>query len=206
MTVAIDLLNTFNHANNLTAETQWPSDAGNFYLWVQGGCGPPSDLPFGYAVFQGNLSENQVAKSTPLSLEAQVEAFCLNEAPTPYFTFYPLSDVAQTYQWGNTPTLAGMYNVTASTTCTPAYGWDCWWNGLGTWSGYWTGSTQPPGPNQAFGGACPSGGQSSSTGQVTYSSSTDCPLTFDLFSPGVYTLVAADEWGQVATLYFTVTS
>jgi hypothetical protein len=200
ITVAIDLFNAVDHLNNLTADNLWPSGAGNLYLWVQGGCGPPTDLPFGYAIFQGNLSKNDIATSVPLTLEAQPGGlFCPYEAPTPFFAFYPLSDVATTYQWGNIPSLAGNYNVTTSTTCTQAHGSDCWWNGLGTWSGYWTGSTQQAGADEVFGGTC-------SSGQTSSSLSTDCPLTFNQFSPGVYTVVAADEWGQVTVLHFVASS
>ena len=60
-----------------------------------------------------------------------------------------------------------------------------------TVSGRWVG-----GDPYTFGGPCPPA--------AVYPS---CPpLVFDHLSPGVYTVVAADEWGQVAILHFTVTA
>ena len=119
------------------------------------------------------------------------------------YAFKPLSDVATANERDNVPGLAGLYNVTVNTAChwTPG---DCWWSGLGTWSGYWTGSASQSGAGFVTGGACPSGQVSSSSNPVQASSG--CPLVFNQFPPGVYTVVAADEWGQVAVLHFTVAS
>ena len=62
----------------------------------------------------------------------------------------------------------------------------------GTWSGFWTGSTGSS-PGSIQGGACPN-----------LNSSYNCPLTLNPFPPGTYTVVAADEWGQVVMLHFDV--
>ncbi len=58
----------------------------------------------------------------------------------------------------------------------------------GTWSGSWTGSG-----NLGRGNTCPGS-----------NSSYNCPLTLNPFALGPYTVVAGDEWGQVAILHFIV--
>jgi hypothetical protein len=202
-TVTADIFNTFNRVNNITAKEHWPIDPSGLFLWVQGYCGPPPGVPIGYAVFRGNYGQDNFTMGTPLSLEAQSQLSCPYEAPTQYYAFKPLSDVATANERDNVPGLAGLYNVTVDTAChwTPG---DCWWSGLGTWSGYWTGSASQSGAGFVTGGACPSGQVSSSSNPVQASSG--CPLVFNQFPPGVYTVVAADEWGQVAVLHFTVAS
>jgi len=128
-----------------------------------------------------------------LVLDVQPLIFCpVGPAPTPYFAFEPLSDVALTYQWANFTSLEGVYNVTVNTACHWSSGSGCDLSAAGPWSGYWTGSSSLQGQN-ARGGACsPQAGLEA------------CPLEFNEFPKGVYTVVAADEWGQVVLLHFTV--
>ena len=61
-----------------------------------------------------------------------------------------------------------------------------------TSSGFWTGKQDP-----YYGSSCPDSG-------LIPNSSEDCPLAFTPFAPGIYTVVAGDEWGQVAILHFSV--
>ena len=58
----------------------------------------------------------------------------------------------------------------------------------GTWSGFWMGSGNP-----GRGNYCPGS-----------NSSYNCPLALNPFAPGTYTVVAADEWGQIVLLSFFV--
>ncbi|HEV2139411.1 MAG TPA: hypothetical protein VGR53_11280 [Nitrososphaerales archaeon] len=192
--VIVDEFNTLARVNNLSASAHWPLNPSGLFLWLQGSCGPPN-FPVGYAILQGNYSASSFKTGVPLTLEAQPLTTCPYEAPTPYFAFRPLSDVALTYQWANIASLAGVYNVTVNTSCHWTPGSGCFTGGTGTWSGYWTGSGSQRGAGiEIDGGACP--GQSSSH---------SCPLLFDDFPSGTYTVVAADEWGQVVLLHFKVT-
>jgi hypothetical protein len=182
--VVVDEFNILDHLNNITADTRWPV---NQFLWTRDVCGPPTGVPMGYAILQGDYSQTNFTTGTPLYIEAEPSSLlCPYEAPTPYYAFKPLSDVAATYEWGNIPGLAGVYNVTASSE--------------GAWSGYWAGSASQYGLGSVNGNACP--GQASTVPVQVASSG--CPLVFNQFSPGEYTVVAADEWGQVALLHFTV--
>jgi len=58
----------------------------------------------------------------------------------------------------------------------------------GTWSGFWTGSG-----NFGRGNTCPGS-----------NSSYNCHLLLNPFTLGIYSVVAADEWGQVVILHFKV--
>ena len=145
----------------------------------------PTPLPIGYEILQGNYGQGNFTEGTPLVLDAQPTMLgCPAQAPTPYFYFEPLSDVAQTYEYANVPNLAGVYNVTVDSSAS---------SGGGTWSGAWTGSAWQTGAGSIGGGDCP--GSTSTSG---------CPLEFNPFAPGAYTVVAGDEWGQVLNLHFMV--
>jgi len=197
--VVASVLNTRSSTNTVAAENQWPLGAEDMLMWVQGYCGPPPDLPLGYAIFQGNYSPGNLTGATPLALEAQpLGGLCPAQPVASSFAFNPASDVASVSESGGIGG-GGGENVTTSTACQRAPGIDCWWGGLGTWSGYWTGSTQQNGAGLVSGGACP--GQTASQQFPS-----GCPLEFNRFAPGVYTVVAGDEWGQVAILHFTVAS
>ena len=62
----------------------------------------------------------------------------------------------------------------------------------GTSSGFWMGERGP-----YWGYSCPDPSQNPNPRDY-------CPLTFFPFSPGTYTVVAGDEWGQAVMLHFTV--
>jgi hypothetical protein len=184
LTVAFEELNTLNHVGNVTASYRWSIEGtgANVSLWADASCGP--FLPAGYEVLRGNYGQNNFTEGTPLTLDAQIAGvFCLADTPTPYYAFQPLSDVAETYQWGNIPSMAGIYNVTVGSSYLQ----------VGAWSGSWTGSTTQEGAGTVVGGSCP--GSNSTSG---------CPLMLNPFPPGLYSVVAADEWGQVAVLHFAV--
>ena len=184
LTVAFEELNTLDRVSNVTASGKWSfgGTGMNASLWAQEGCGP--FLPAGYEMLRGNYGQNNFTEGTPLTLAAQLTGvFCIANAPAPYYAFQPLSDVAETYQYGNIPSLAGIYNVTVD----PSYA------SAGGWSGFWTGSTMQGGAGNVIGGDCP--GSDSTSG---------CPLMLNPFPPGPYTVVAADEWGQVVVLHFVV--
>jgi hypothetical protein len=184
LTVAFDEFNTLDHVNNVTASGKWSfgGTGTNVSLWAQEGCGP--FLPAGYEVLRGNYGQNNFTEGTPLTLTAQlVGLFCIANDPTPYYAFQPLSDVAGTYQYRNIPSLAGIYNVTIDSSYASA----------GGWSGFWTGSTSQGGAGNVVGGNCPDA-----------NSTSGCPLVLNPFPLGPYTVVAADEWGQVVVLHFVV--
>jgi len=67
----------------------------------------------------------------------------------------------------------------------------------GTWPGYYIGM-MGGGVALTRGGDCP--------GAPPLNSYSACSLTFVPFPPGVYTVVAADEWGQVEVLHFSITN
>jgi hypothetical protein len=182
LTVAFEVFNTLDHVSNVTASGKWSFQGTNVSLWAQEGCGP--FLPAGYEMLRGNYGQNNFTEGTPLTLAAQLTGvFCIANAPAPYYAFQPLSDVAETYQYGNIPSLAGIYNVTVD----PSYA------SAGGWSGFWTGSTSQEGAGIVVGGTCPDA-----------NSTSGCPLMLNPFPPGAYTVVAADEWAQVAVLHFVV--
>lgn len=195
LTVTVNVLNARDTANNLTAVNHWPDNPSNFFLWVQGGCDSATAIPMGYEILRGNYESNNFTTATPLTLEAQPQTLCPYEAPTPYYAFGPLSDIAATYQYGNIPSLAGVYRMPLNTSCNWTPDLRCWWNDVGPWSGYWTGSTYQSSAGELVGGYCPGA-----------SSPESCPLTLNLFPSGTYTVVAADEWGQIAVLHFNVQS
>ncbi|HLQ07277.1 MAG TPA: hypothetical protein VK126_05940, partial [Nitrososphaerales archaeon] len=153
--VTVDEFNTLGRVNNLSASNNWPLNPSGLFLWLQGICGQPN-FPVGYAIFQGNYSATSFKTGVPLTLEAQPITTCPYEAPTPYFAFKPLNDVALTYQWANIASLAGVYNVTVNTSCHWTRGSGCITGGTGTWSGYWTGTGSQQGAGlEIDGGACP---------------------------------------------------
>jgi len=182
LTVTFDEFNTLDHVNNVTASGKWSEGGTNVSLWAQEACGP--FLPAGYEVLKGNYGQNNFTEGTPLTLAAQLTGlFCIANAPTPYYTFQPLSDIAETYQYRNIPSAAGIYNVTVDSSYASA----------GGWSGFWTGSTSQGGAGNVVGGDCPDA-----------NSTSGCPLVLNPFPPGPYTVVAADEWGQIVVLHFAV--
>jgi hypothetical protein len=185
LTVDVEEFNTLASANNLSVGNDWPSGSvRGLFLWSQGWCGQPF-LPIGYEILQGNYGQGNFTEGTPLVLDAQPTMLgCPAETPTPYFYFGPLSDVAETYEYGNIPNLAGIYNVTIDSLAS--------FSG-GPWSGAWTGSAWQAGAGSIGGGDCP--GSTSTSG---------CPLELNPFAPGAYTVVAGDEWGQVLILHFMV--
>ena len=197
VSVAVDLFNTLNHTNMISAGNHWPVSVSNMFLWLQEGCGPPTDLPIGYEILQGNYSLGDFREGTPLWLEASpLIPGCPREIPTPYYTFRPLSDVAT---WSGS---YASYDLAVETPCQFNPGSGCYWYGVGTWFGYWTGSTTQVGTGLwVQGGECP--GQESSTS--TQGTPFNCPLLFNRFPAGMYTVIAADEWGQVLLLHFVVT-
>lgn len=198
--VSVSDSNTLGTVNNLTAASRWPLPPVEMFLWAGGQtCGIPVDLPAGYAIFQGNYTLADIGGRSPLTTYAYPLIDCAYEAPTPFYAFGPHSDVASARPYGNIPSLAKVYNVTVDTACpwTPEDG--CIWSLIGPQAGYWTGSgTQAGAGFGVDGGNCPAG-------QGTNSQPTlDCPLTFNPFPPGVYTVLAGDEWGQAVVLHFTV--
>jgi len=70
-------------------------------------------------------------------------------------------------------------------------------NSTGTWSGFWIGDVGN-GPEEVSGSPCP--GLPSPSSDSSYK----CPLVFNQFALGTYTVVAGDEWGQVVILHFVV--
>ena len=177
--VAFEEFNTLNHVSNVTASSGVGADMS---LWTQDGCG--SFFPAGYEVLRGNYGQNNFTEGTPLTLAAQLTGlFCLANVPAPYFAFQPLSDVAETYQYRNIPSAAGIYNVTVDSSYASA----------GGWPGFWTGYTSQEGAGNVVGGTCPN-----------TNSTSGCPLVLNPFPPGPYTVIAADEWGQAVILHFAV--
>jgi hypothetical protein len=185
LTVDVKEFNTLSKANNLTVGNDWPvSSVQSLFLWSAGWCGQPF-LPIGYEILQGNYGRGNFTEGTPLTLAAQPTTLgCPAEAPTPYFYFASLSDVAETYEYGNIPSLAGIYNVTVDSLAS---------SGGTIWSGAWTGSAWQEGAGSVGGGDCP--GSTSTLG---------CPLELKPFAPGTYTVLAGDEWGQILILHFRV--
>ena len=182
--VAVNDFNTLDHVNNITASNRWPMNQGGSAFWISGGSfyAPP----LAYAILQGDYSLNNFTTGAPLSLEAERYGTTPYVAPTPYYAFNPYSDVATAYEPGDIDLPGAYYNVTVGSG--------------GTVSGYWTGSGSQSGVGSIIGGACP--GQASTIPIVQASSG--CPLVLNQFLPGVYTVVAADEWGQVVLLHFTL--
>lgn len=196
ISIGVDETNILNHTNKVMAADHWPLGASDMFLWLQDGCGPPTSIPIGYAILQGNYSFISFRQGSPLWLEVTPEIVCPYEAPTPYYTFNPMSDVAR---WSGSYIA---YDMPVVTPCVFNPGSGCYWFGTGTYLGYWIGSTVQAGGGQlgVIGGACPG---ATTTG---IGSSIGCPLIFNQFSTGVYTVVAGDEWGQIVVLHFVVQS
>ena len=197
--ITVDDYNTLGAVNNLTAAGRWPLAGVDMFLWVGGPtCGAPGDLPVGYAIFQGDYSMGELSGVQPLTTYAYPLIGCPYEAPATYYAFSPHSYTALSDPFRNLS--GGPYNVTVDTACrwTPEDG--CIWSLVPPQSGYWVGSgTQANAGSGVDGGYCPA---SVSSPQPTL----DCPLTFVPFPPGVYTVLAGDEWGQAVVLHFTVSS
>jgi len=188
--VSVTVLNTRSSENNVTAADHWP--AGEFFSWIGGDeCGTSGFLPMGYEVLQGDYGYDNFTSATPLYLEVlpELPLLCPAEIPTPYYSFMPNSDVAQEKAGGLGG--SGVHGLPFDTSCQWTQSLPCWWWGVGPWFGYWTGSG-----DTVEGGPCPA--QTSSTG------TSGCPLDFTPFPPGTYTVVAADEWGQVLVDHFEV--
>lgn len=197
--ISVDDYNILPTVNNLTAANSWPISADNMFLWIAGrSCGPPFYVPVGYAVYSGDLSLAQMKEATPLVTYAYPTVTCGTQYPAPYYAFQANSDMAGVYLYPNLPSVAGVYTATIDTGCQYAPGNGCVWSLIGPPSGYWTGSGyQYQAGEGVNGGPCP--------GRTGFNQSAlDCPLTFNPFPPGTYTVLAADEWGQVAVSHFTV--
>jgi hypothetical protein len=186
--ILVDESNTLNSTNDVPAKDAWPAAPQDFFLWVQDGCGAGMDLPIGYEVLQGIYGEGNFTTATPLTLDAQPVTTCPSPMPTQSYGFKAASDIALTSAY-STPV-----DYPLNTTCDWTKGLPCWWSGLGTWSGYWTGATQQVFAGAIIGGPCPGPTEAY-----------NCPLTFTVFPPGGYTVVAADEWGEVLFLHYEVT-
>jgi hypothetical protein len=178
VTVAVHELNTLVNVNNVTAAHHWPINATwDLFLWTQGYCGPG---PVGYEILQGNYGRDNVTKAAPISLDAEPVLGCPAQTPISSYVFAPLSDMAaacQAARCGRSATVAASYSS----------------SGAATWSGFWTGSAWEQGAGQIFGGNCPD-----------LNPTKNCPLVFNPLSAGAYTVLAADEWGQVLLLHFVV--
>lgn len=198
--VTVDDYNVLGTGNNLTAANRWPIPGVEMFLWSGADtCGVPGNMPAGYAIFQGNYSLASLNGVQPLTTYAFPLLECPYEAPATYYAFYPHSYAAQSNPFSNIAGTA-LYNVTVDTACrwTPENG--CIWSLVAPQSGYWTGSgTQASAGSAVDGGDCPT---TVSAPQPTL----NCPLLFNPFPPGTYTVLAGDEWGQAVVLHFTVSS
>jgi hypothetical protein len=77
ITVVADVFNTRSSVNNLTAESHWPLDPSKLFLWVQGGCGAPSDLRQLYE--HQMISQYAIIHSVLVRITTKhVEAWCFN--------------------------------------------------------------------------------------------------------------------------------
>lgn len=198
LNVTVSDFNVGGTVDNLTAASSWPLAGVEMFLWAGGqSCGVPPDVPVGYAIFQGSYTLAELQGEQPLTTYAYPLVECPYEASTPYYAFAPHSDVAQGYTLGNIPSLAGKANITVDTACPWAPGNGCVWSLIGPQWGYWTGTSTQSGAGLGVdGGFCPT-----APGQQR---TLDCPLTFNPFPPGTYTVLAGDEWGQAVALQFTV--
>jgi hypothetical protein len=172
--VAFDDSNILDHANNVSAAANWRTQPLAF-IWNRFFCG---QAYAGYEILQGNYGLNNFTQGAPLTLYASPAVGCPASPPIQYFIFMPLSDRVSAHD-----TRGGLSNFTLGSSLFPD---------LGVVSGHWTGTTEQTHAGQVFGGLCPG------------TSSYGCPLTFNPFDLGTYTVVAADEWGQLCLLHFQV--
>jgi hypothetical protein len=146
----------------------------------------------GYALFKGHYtSANLSSAGAPLSLNPPLVIECPAEPVPSSVVFYPNgSSIASYFEPGQNgipyPTVVTGHAAMNATTETYVYESGYYGYGSTGLFGYWVG---PPGG--VFGG-----GQNATI---------DSPY-FHYFSPGEYTLVVEDMWGQSVYSYFEVTS
>ncbi len=163
-TIDVYVANKLGRLNNVTTESQWRLQPGDFDAFDS--CGMSYSFPFGFAIFQGYYDLRNYTQARPLALYNTTYASTCTTTlyPVAYYLFGPYSDTAEAFD--SRGTSLGSWNLAQSLLT----------------SGYWTG-----GPGYWFGGI------------------SSAPATFHAYR-GTYTVVAADEWGDVALTHFTVSN
>jgi hypothetical protein len=152
--------------------------ATGLFQWVQPGCGSGGSGPVGFELLQGNYGLNNFTSGRALWLQPSIlVSICQGPVWLP----------PDGYTFEPLSDAAGFFGGRSIFPVVVSGTWSTFWLGSGPWGGM-----------TAFAGDCP--------GAPPLNSPSACPLTSKPFAPGVYTVVAGDEWGQVALLHFTVTT
>ncbi|HEV2137838.1 MAG TPA: hypothetical protein VGR53_03285 [Nitrososphaerales archaeon] len=138
--------------------------------------GPCSQLPLGVAILQGNYGVGNFSETTPLTTFYPGIFFCPAEFNMEKFSFAPRSQDVTAFSLQP----VGNSNLTVSQpmwTQPAVVNTHAW--------GFWN----APG-GVRYHNLCPNCGY---------------PGSFQSFSPGLYTVLAQDQWGQVVVTHFEVT-
>ena len=191
--ISISLYNTLPRALNISAvpsynSTSWRVSGFPVAMW--GGC--YFFEPVEFVVVRGNLSLGQLHAASANSTYPAIG--CLEGGSVSYVSFHPES---------SNVTTTGSFCISACEPVHPSYNLTSSFSVNGYW-GYPLNQSEAGDIYTPSTASCYSSpGQSVSCG-VTYNYPEVGPIAQHLFTPGVYTLVVSDEWGQTALLHFSV--
>ena len=140
-----------------------------------------NDQALSMAIFQGRYTSGNVTGATPLQVAELYPIPCALAIPVTEYVLLPNSSLAEAYESPGLTELPVTYMVNLTTTLAPFGGM--------------------PMPSNTTSGSFSGGSQAGATGYWTGAFPSS---QFQVFQPGVYTVVVADVWGQVQFLYFEV--
>lgn len=151
-TIQVQVYNALNSMNSIRPDENFPTFASGYRISP----GPCSEMPYGFAVIQGNYDMSDLGAATPLELYQPGIYSCPVEFSVSQYQFFGHDTEARIYSNNSASQQPGLTDF----------------NYVLNLSGYWSSGPQYSG--------------------------------FRTFETGVYTVVAADGWGEAVLLHFYV--